>query len=765
MTRREEYLKQLLGFFELDDGQVDCERGHAISPLDKTWSDWQKRTGELPPDFDAMPSIPFLPDPLVMDEGGRNVPITTVAQWKEKRAWMREQFEHWVTGTCPPAPGRLEVTIIGEERRGPITDRTVELRFGDDPRARLAVRLLIPPGDGPFPVFLTQWNHLSWALMAVRRGYVGCLYAGADAKDDAREWMYLWYPQHDPALLTRRAWGAHRAVDYLCTLPVVDQAKIGIAGHSRNGKQSLIAAAFDERIAACIPSSGGTGGEIPYRYAREKYKVETIKVITARTASWFHPRLRFFVGREHKLPVDQNCLMALIAPRHLMLCSAYTEELGNPWGIEQAFLSVKKVYEFLGAEGNLGLRLRLGGHGTLPHIGEVYLDFFDRAFGRGEVPVPRTLLWGYSFSDWLSRSGESVDVLSHPEGGISDLLVDGDGKPIASTIGWEAKKPEVVKRIKWALGEEPPGAAAMAPGTGAGRRREPGYMQQIIAPPAPTEVMGRADIQGPEAAHPAYTYHLYYPVDDQGQVKGGELPTLIYLHEYGFSSGFTPTWPGTDLFSIEEVVRQGWAVLAFDMIGMGTRIREGTHFYHRHPGWSKLGRMTADVAAAVTELHQVDFVDAERICLAGYALGGTVGLFAGALDERIAAVAACCAFTPLRLATEDKGLEGIGTYSHLHGLLPRLGFFAGAEARAPFDFHEVIACIAPRPLLLTAPQLDQDAHFPDVQACGEEASKVYRLFGRQQALRVSSPVYYNQFTRERQVELLEWLSDLGTPDR
>ena len=60
--------------------------------------------------------------------------------------------------------------------------------------------------------------------------------------------------------LMRRAWGAMRAIDYLETLPQVDRERIGIAGHSRNGKLSVIASAFDERFAAMISSSSGAGG-------------------------------------------------------------------------------------------------------------------------------------------------------------------------------------------------------------------------------------------------------------------------------------------------------------------------------------------------------------------------------------------------------------------------------------------------------------------------------------------------------------------------
>jgi hypothetical protein len=42
---------------------------------DKTWLDWVKRTGALPPNFEELASIPLLPDPLVIDEGGENIPV------------------------------------------------------------------------------------------------------------------------------------------------------------------------------------------------------------------------------------------------------------------------------------------------------------------------------------------------------------------------------------------------------------------------------------------------------------------------------------------------------------------------------------------------------------------------------------------------------------------------------------------------------------------------------------------------------------------
>ena len=107
IAKRQAYLEQLLPFF----GNSRPARGK-FSPVDLTWQDWQKRTGELPPDFDKMPGITTLPDPLILDEGGKNIPVETLSQWREKRKWISEQTQHWVTGTIPPAPDNMVSKIV-----------------------------------------------------------------------------------------------------------------------------------------------------------------------------------------------------------------------------------------------------------------------------------------------------------------------------------------------------------------------------------------------------------------------------------------------------------------------------------------------------------------------------------------------------------------------------------------------------------------------------------------------------------------------------
>jgi len=620
-----------------------------VSFLDETFQDWIKRTGELPPDFDRMPSIPFLPDPLVLDEGGKNIPIKTMAQWKEKREWMRKQLEYYITGTYPPKPENLQAKILSEKKDGKTIVRMIGLTFGPENQAKLTVELMIPPGKGPFPVFLTQWNHREWAQVAVRRGYVGCIYAGADGKDDTEKYSEIWAGKYDFTRLMRRSFGAYRAIDYLYTLPYIDKDKIGITGHSRNGKLSLMAAAFDERIAACIPSSGGTGAEVPWRYCSQNYDIEDIALLACAQPAWLHPRLRFFIGRENKLPVDQNLFMALIAPRGLMLSTAITEGASNPWGIEQAYHSAQKVYKFLGAEDNLAIRSRYGEHSVCARDMEDYIDFFDYVFKRSDHKPENRLFYNYSFDKWRELSGEKINPQNYPVRNLDDLENDSQNTKITSVTSWDKKKADIKLNLQWALGDEPPGVINPGPRRFSKGGGDENNFGSFLVRPGATKTMGRMPISPYSGFGDQLFGYLYYPSDENGDLKSKNLPVVIYLHEYDYSKGFNSYHQVEFLF--QSMVDKGYAVFSYDMLGFGNRIEEGTRFYNRYPHWSKMGKMVVDVRGAVEALANLDFIDSTKIFVAGYSLGATVGLYAAALDERIAGVVSVAGFSPKRLNT------------------------------------------------------------------------------------------------------------------
>jgi dienelactone hydrolase len=750
----EEYLQQLMKVLpedKLTDYRLPGHPPPRVSPEDLLWTDWLERTGELPPDFDEMPSLPFLPDPLILDEGGENIPVETMAQWIKKRDQIKKDAQYWITGTCPPPPENLEFEILEERHSGLLTERNVLLRFGPGHQAQLHVNLLIPPGEGPFPVFMCPWKkeRYDWVQAAVRRGYVGCRFRATDPRygwpDDSEAYREIWWPEYDFTTLMRWAWAASRAIDFLYLQDYVNTDQIALTGLSRNGKMALWAAAYDDRIKAVIPISGGTGGEIPFRYTADRYNIESIERMMRTIPDWLHPRLKFFTGRENKLPVDQNSLMALIAPRGLMITSSVHEDAGNPWATEQAWFSVRKVYEFLGAVDKIAIDQRQGLHAPSARDMERYLDFFDYIFGRGTIQPENRLVYNYTFSKWCGLSGEQINPLDYPDKRNGDLLLDAKGNAIKTTDDWQKKIPFIKKHIEWGLGEEPP---SVAPGV------QPDYM---------IDVVGYPKLEPEIASMPMQFGRLYFPSDAEGKPSSEKMPVVIYLHEYDYAQGYSGG--GSEIFLrrgdlIQQFANAGLAVYLFDQIGFGTRIEEGRLFYERFPHWSKLGRMVADVRWSVDALMEIDFLDTEKICVAGYALGGTVALYSAALDERIAGVVSVCGFTPMRTNIPGKTAEGIYAFSHLHGLQPRLGFFAGEEVRIPYDFHEVLGCIAPRPLLIIAPAWDQFADNQEVKKCVDEVARVYRMYSSDDKIQLSVPDDYNRLSGDMRDEMIDWVKNI-----
>jgi dienelactone hydrolase len=685
-----------------------------ITAVDKTWEEWQRRTGELPPDFSRLKPQPFLPDPLE--------DVRSEADWRARRAHIKAQFEQWVYGKFPPAPGNLRAVVTGERVEDGITVRDVRLEFGPGHRATLRLQVLIPPGAGPKPVFLT--NHprtRPWVATAVRRGYIGCIYFATDPMygntDDSDAWIEI-YPEYDFSCIARWAWAAMRAVDYLVTLQEVDAKKIAITGHSRNGKQALAAAAFDERIGALALSSGNTGEGNPWRYTSDPFVNESIEQITGNFPHWFHPRLRFFAGREHLLPVDQNQLMALMAPRGLLLASAYAESQGSPFGFEQAYRSVREVYRYLGAPEMLGLSLRAGEHATTAEDIERYVDFFDHAFGRRAGQRPETWVLGFNYERWRALSTEVVDLGAWPR----------------RTAGETKDRAAVLKNLRWTLGEEPPGVAYPNRTTLEGvPRTSEGWLGGLYERPLKAEGMASTGISFGDDLKA----DLYYPAR-----RSGPLPAVIWLHPFSYATGYSR---GMAPF-FAALTKAGFAVLAFDQVGFGSRLFQAERFYERYPRWSMLGKMVADTRAAVSALAALEVIDSRRIYLAGWSLGSKVGLYTAALDERLAGLAVVGGLAALRLDKPAYGAEGVRQYAQLHGLLPRLGAFAGEEARLPVDDPELLALLAPRPVLWIAPELDRYSPIAGVRAAAVAG------------VTLETPKDFLRLPRQRQTRLVEWLA-------
>jgi hypothetical protein len=184
------------------------------------------------------------------------------------------------------------------------------------------------------------------------------------------------------------AWGMSRAMDYLETDKGVDASRVAITGVSRLGKTVMWAGAHDTRFAMTIASCSGEGGAA---LSRRNYG-ETIAHLVAagRYPYQFAGNYAKFAAHPDQSPVDANLLVALMAPRPLLLQTGNTDKWSDPKGEFLAALAAAPVYRLFGKQGldtsevppagqailhDLGYEMHAGGHGMVPSDWDVYLQF------------------------------------------------------------------------------------------------------------------------------------------------------------------------------------------------------------------------------------------------------------------------------------------------------------------------------------------------------------------------------------------------------
>jgi hypothetical protein len=205
--------------------------------------------------------------------------------------------------------------------------------------------------------------------------------------------LYLKSGQTEPApdewgAIGAWAWGLSRAMDYLETDKGVDSKRIAIVGISRLGKTVLWAGAHDERFAMVIASCSGEGGAA---LSRRNYG-ETIKHLTEATRFPYQFAANYgkYGDRVDQFPVDAHMLIALIAPRPVLLQTGDTDVWSDPKGEFLAAVAAEPVFRLLGKQAlgveqppsagqpifhTLGYVMHSGGHGTIPSDWDLFLEF------------------------------------------------------------------------------------------------------------------------------------------------------------------------------------------------------------------------------------------------------------------------------------------------------------------------------------------------------------------------------------------------------
>ncbi len=747
--KRSKILEHLLKIFSSNENGIPQE-----VPI---WEHWLRRTKELPPDFDELEANAFPPDLLRFRNGEQ---VVNLRQWATRRKEINDILKQYMFGDWPPPPPKMAIKYQNSvsEENDMYTIKNVQLFFSPSVlateyaehaysydhfdecyyfTATINVELFIPKVKGTVPAIIEigtpRGDLRGLNLEVLKRGYLICRFYSKDANT-----FQSVYVNYECNQLEWWAYAADRCVDLLYTLDNVDKSKIAIYGHSRTGKTALLAAAMDDRINAIIDSHPGTGAGSYnlWRYAGDKYGGETLENSTRRYPYWNNPRMRFFIGRENKMPFDDNYLLALVAPRPCLLGTGLHDAVGEPWGDQQCYLAVKKVYQLLGGEQKLGFYGSPGAHEVTQEMVKKYLDWLDMQFGRKTFDFKEKLLYDYTFEKWKEITGENINVDQLPEREINDILLTEDKAKIKTKDEWEVKSVNVKNQIKWIMGDLPVYDSIKK--------------IELINERSSGSNLKKAEI----LINEKLIAHLTWPVE-----KTNKLGVVIYLHAYLDANGYN--WSRIYGYSTsvgERLAQKGFLAVEFDQFGYGLRNEDcDMAFFKENPKESGLGVMIQDVRKIIDAISLLEWVDKDKIMVAGYSLGGMVGLYSAVFDPRIKAVASTCGFGSMRLDVHGAQTEGIKRYSYLRSTIPRLGFFLKNEKRIPYDFHEILALIAPRPVYILAPKLDQDWFYEDVEICYREAVKIYDLYGKHENIVLQSPNDFNRYPPKYQDLVNNWL--------
>jgi len=148
-------------------------------------------------------------------------------------------------------------------------------------------------------------------------------------------------------------------------------------------------------------------------------------------------------------------------------------------------------------------------------------------------------------------------------------------------------------------------------------------------------------------------------------------------------------------------------------------------------------------------LESLPYVRKKKLGAIGHSLGGHNAIYTAVFDPRIQVVVSSCGFDSfLDYYAGDPANWQPGRGWCQTRYLPRLADYRGRLAEIPFDFHELIGALAPRPVFVNAPLHDANFGWQSVDHVAQAASAVYRLYGVPKNLQVVHPDCDHDFPQE-----------------
>jgi len=348
-----------------------------------------------PPTFANAVESTHLPDPFKFLDGNR---LKRKADWQCLRAELAQVAQASIYGQKMPPPDSVTANYDGVAGR-----LTISATVGSTTRS---FSVGIPAGgsaSNPVPAIIAISGSNVPSIPGVAKiafspsggadgvvaasdktwppsGVVNDLYGNAAARSGS---LIAW------------AWGLSRIIDALELHPElgIDAKRIGVLGCSSAAKGAIAMGAFDERVKLTIAQEAGTGGPGCWRLSTlesdlgQGNNIQHSSGIISE-ANWQGLDFQAYaVGENDKLPLDQHTVLALCAPRALLILENDLDFLG-PVPSYCGGKAASLVYEALGLADRIGVSVSANhGHCIVPTSHTQYITAFVNRFllGLGDM--------------------------------------------------------------------------------------------------------------------------------------------------------------------------------------------------------------------------------------------------------------------------------------------------------------------------------------------------------------------------------------------
>jgi len=182
-------------------------------------------------------------------------------------------------------------------------------------------------------------------------------YGGGSGAINAGDPYFKLYPGTNIGKYSAWSWGISRLIDgieLVKTQMKADPSRIAVTGCSYAGKMALFGGAFDERVALTIAQESGGGGINSWRMSKA-YTARTgvnVEKIDNTNYSWFKSSMKSLTPE--KLPHDHHELIAMIAPRALLVLGNPTQEWLCDESGYKSCMGAAEVWKSMGVSDRFG---------------------------------------------------------------------------------------------------------------------------------------------------------------------------------------------------------------------------------------------------------------------------------------------------------------------------------------------------------------------------------------------------------------------------